>query len=349
MWNSLQATARSNRITVLTFSARRIMRAEKRINGHGTQDTAGTVPARSHAAEGMACGQIVTNGDHMVKGLYTAYTGMLNEQQRLDIATNNLANVNSTGYKEQRSVSQPFRDYLGLKIKDYSDAPYVARRLGMLNPGVKMIGSYTNFEQGAMQSTGRKFDLALNNAIETVASDQVNDNMFGGGNAFFAIAYNSPDPDGGQLTKYTRDGDFTITADGYLVTTEGNNVLDVNGQPIQVNPDLDTEIQQDGRILQDGQVLQTIQVTSFSDPHLLLPYEGNSFIIGEDGPAITGTTAGQAVATVNQGFLEASNVSVIDEMVNLIAIQRSYDTNQKMVQAEDDALNLAVTQVGKVG
>ena len=285
----------------------------------------------------------------MVKGLYTAYTGMINEQQRLDIATNNLANVNSTGYKEQRSVSQPFRDYLGLKIKDYTDAPYIAKRLGMLNPGVKMIGSYTNFEQGAMQSTGGAFDLALNNAIETVDSDQINDNMFAGGNAFFAIAYNSPDPDGGQLVKYTRDGSFTLTADGYLVTTEGNSVLDVNGNPVQVNPDMETTILPDGRVTQDGQVLQTIQVASFSDPHLLLPYEDNSFIIGPDGPQITGTTAGEAVASVNQGFLESSNISVVDEMVNLIAIQRSYETNQKMVQAEDDALDIAVNQLGRVG
>ena len=83
----------------------------------------------------------------MVKGLYTAYTGMINEQNRMDIETHNLANANSTGFKEERSVSQSFRDLLGLKIKDYSDAPWTSRRLGLMNPGVKLAGSYTNFEQ----------------------------------------------------------------------------------------------------------------------------------------------------------------------------------------------------------
>ncbi|MBQ7678854.1 MAG: flagellar hook-basal body protein [Butyrivibrio sp.] len=291
----------------------------------------------------------------MVKGLYTAYTGMVAEQQRMDIETNNLANVNSAGYKEQRAVLQPFRDYLGLKIKDYTDAPWTAKRLGGLNPGVKMIGSYTNFEQGAMQSTGGDFDLALNNTLENTTSDQVKDNMFGGGNAFFAILVGqpagTPDPEqleGGQLIKYTRDGSFTLTGDGYLVTSEGNNVLDVNGQPIQVNPDLHTTILPDGRVVQDGQELQMIQVARFSDPHLLEPYETNAFIIPQDGPELLSTTAAEAMASVNQGYLESSNVSVVDEMVNIITIQRDYETNQKMIQTEDDTLQIAVQQLGKL-
>ena len=282
----------------------------------------------------------------MVKGLYTAYTGMLNEQQRMDIETNNLANVNSTGYKEQRSVSQPFRDYLGLKIKDYTDAPWTARRLGYLNPGVKMIGSYTNFEQGALQSTGGKFDLAISNAISTTDSDDIKDNMLAGGNAFFAIGAGAED---GRPVKFTRDGTFNLTQDGVLVTTEGEPVLDVNNQRIQVNPDLDTTILSDGTLVQNGQPLQQIQIASFDDPHLLEPYETNAFIVTDEGPQIIGVTAADAQASVNQGYLESSNVSVVDEMVNLIAIQRSYETNQKMIQAEDDSLNIAVTQLGRIG
>ena len=142
----------------------------------------------------------------MVKGLYTAYTGMVNEQKRMDIETNNLANVNSTGFKEERSVSQSFRDLLALKIKDYSDAPWTARRLGLMNPGVKLAGTYTNFEQGGLRQTGQTFDLALNNGLPNVDDNSVNDNMTAGGNAFFATSYASDDPDGGgQLIKYTRD------------------------------------------------------------------------------------------------------------------------------------------------
>ncbi len=284
----------------------------------------------------------------MVKGLYTAYTGMVNEQRRMDIETNNLANANSTGFKEERSVSQSFRDLLGLKIKDYSDAPWTARRLGLINPGVKLAGSYTNFEQGDLESTGNDFDLALNNGIPTTDSDSVNDNMGAGGNAFFATSFATGDPDVGALIKYTRDGNFTLDQDGYLVTTEGNNVLDVNNNPIQVDPLRDTTIFQDGRIVQDGNVVGTIQVARFDNPQFLQRYQDNSFIIGDSPAQVVSTTAAEANATVNQGFLERSNISVVDEMVNIIAIQRNYETNSKVMQSEDDTLDIAVNQLGKL-
>ncbi|WP_026526731.1 flagellar hook-basal body protein [Butyrivibrio sp. VCD2006] len=285
----------------------------------------------------------------MVKGLYTAYTGMITEQNRMDIQTNNLANVNSTGFKEERSVSRSFRDLLGLKIKDYSDAPWTARRLGLMNPGVKLAGTYTNFEQGALRQTDQKYDVALNNGLPNVDDDSVNDNMSAGGNAFFATSYASDDPDGGgQLIKYTRDGNFTLTLDGYLVTSEGNNVLDVNNNPIQLDPLADTTILQDGRIIQNTNVVATIQVARFDSPQFLQRYQDNSFIIGEGGAQVISTTAEEANATVNQGYLESSNISVVNEMTSIITIQRNYDTNAKAMQAEDDTLDIAVNQLGKV-
>lgn len=284
----------------------------------------------------------------MVKGLYTAYTGMINEQRRMDIETNNLANANSTGFKEERTVSRSFRDLLGLKIKDYTDAPWTAVRLGLMNPGVKLGGSYTNFEQGGLQSTGNKFDLALNNGIPTTDADSVNDNMGAGGNAFFATSYGTDDPQVGALIKYTRDGTFNVTQDGFLVTTEGNNVLDVNNNPIQIDPIVDTTILQDGSIVQNGNVVAMIQVARFDNVQDLQRYQDNSFIIGDGGAQVVSLTAEEANATVNQGYLEASNISVVDEFVNIIAIQRNYDTNSKAVQAEDDTVDIAVNQLGRV-
>ena len=285
----------------------------------------------------------------MVKGLYTAYTGMITEQNRMDIQTNNLANVNSTGFKEERSVSRSFRDLLGLKIKDYSDAPWTARRLGLMNPGVKLDGTYTNFEQGALRQTEQKFDVALNNGLPDVDDDSVNDNMSAGGNAFFATSFASDDPDGGgQLIKYTRDGNFTLTQDGYLVTSEGNNVLDVNNNPIQLDPTVDTTILQDGSIIQNQNVVSTIQVARFDSPQFLQRYQDNAFIIGDGGAQVISTTAAEANATVNQGYLESSNISVVNEMTSIITIQRNYDTNAKAMQAEDDTLDIAVNQLGKV-
>ncbi len=283
----------------------------------------------------------------MVKGLYTAYTGMVNEQRRMDIATNNLANVNSSGFKEQRSVSQAFDDLLAIKIKDLSDAPATTRDLGIITGGVKLGGTYTNFEQGALKSTGNTFDLALNNSIPTSDNNNVRDNMLAGGNAFFATEYGT-DEEQNILIKYTRDGSFTLTTDGYLVTAEGNYVLDTNGNRIQLDPNLDTAIQPNGNILQDDALVATIQVASFDDITLLERYQDNSFIIGDSGATVIGTTAEDAGASVHQGYLEGSNISVIDEMVDLITIQRAYETNQKVIQTEDSTLEIAVNQLGQI-
>ena len=97
----------------------------------------------------------------MVKGLYTAYTGMINEQHRMDVLTNNLANANTNGYKKEGATAQAFRDQLALKIKDYTDAPNTARGLGIINPGVKIGEGYVDWTEGPMRETNNTFDLAI--------------------------------------------------------------------------------------------------------------------------------------------------------------------------------------------
>ena len=152
----------------------------------------------------------------MVKGLYTAYTGMINEQHRMDVLTNNLANANTNGYKKEGATAQSFRDHLALKIKDYTDAPNTARGLGIINPGVKIGEGYVDWSEGPMKETGNTFDFAIS------------------GDGFFA--YN--DADGRPL--YTRNGNFTWAlaetggTDLVLTTAEGNKVLDINGAEIRV-------------------------------------------------------------------------------------------------------------------
>ena len=97
----------------------------------------------------------------MLKGLYTAYSGMLNEQNRMDVITNNLANATTNGYKKEGATSQAFNDVLAYKLKDLSDAPGTAKYLGVNNPGVKIGEGYTDYSQGPMKVTGNAFDLAL--------------------------------------------------------------------------------------------------------------------------------------------------------------------------------------------
>ena len=139
----------------------------------------------------------------MVKGLYTAYTGMINEQKRLDVLTNNLANASTYGYKKEGTTSHSFKEQLAIKIKDTSDYGN-PKGIGDIVPGVKIGETYTDWTSGSFQVTDKQSDFALS------------------GQGFFAIAFT--DKNGNTSVKYTRDGAFTVDANGYLVTKDGDHV-----------------------------------------------------------------------------------------------------------------------------
>lgn len=258
----------------------------------------------------------------MVKGLYTAYSGLLNEQNRMDIMTNNLANATTVGFKKEGSTSQSFRDMLAVKIKDESIGLSNVQRIGRNNPGVKIGENYTDYTQGSFRITNNTYDLALS------------------GEGFFAIEFTNKA--GETSTKYTRAGQFTLNKEGYLVTQEGDYVLDVNNRRIRLNTLLDSTISQDGTISQNGRSVAKIQVADFEDYDYLEKY-GETYYEPVEGAKLTASDA-----SVNSGYLEMSNVQTVSEMVNLISITRAYETNQKMIQTIDDTLEVAVTQIGRV-
>lgn len=258
----------------------------------------------------------------MVKGLYTAYTGMLNEQHRMDVLTNNLANADTNGFKKEGATSQAFDSILAYKIKDSSENTRLARRLGVNHPGVKIGEGYTDFSQGPIKSTGNTFDLALTDA------------------GFFAVEFTSKS--GETSIKYTRDGDFTLTEDGRLVTRDGDPVLDENGSYIEVNQLLPVEINSSGQIIQDGRVIATIQVTDFENYDYLERYGENYF------QPIEGAEEKEAAAEIRSGYLETSNISVVTEMVNMITVARAYDSNQKVITTYDSTLDIAANQLGRI-
>ena len=258
----------------------------------------------------------------MVKGLYTAYTGMLNEEHRMDVITNNLANIDTTGYKKEGMTSQAFSDVLGYKIKDLSEAPTTARYEGILNLGVKIGEGYTDFSQGPYRQTGNTYDIAL------------------GGSGFFTIEYTNKA--GETSTMYTRDGDFTVTQDGVLVTRDGDFVLDPNGNHIQLDPLVESVFSQTGQIFQNGEVVAELGLTDFENYDYLEHYGENFFY------PVDGATRIPATARVDQGFLEQSNVSTVDEMVNMIALQRHYETNQRMITTIDSTLQIAANDLGRM-
>lgn len=258
----------------------------------------------------------------MLKGLYTAHTGLRNEQNRMDIMTNNLANASTVGYKKEGSTSQSFGDVLAVKVKDASVGLAIRQPLGINNPGVKIGENYTDYTQGSFRITDNTFDLAIS------------------GEGFFAIEFTNKA--GETSTKYTRAGDFTLNKDGYLVTNEGDYVLDVNSRRIRINPLSDAAIKKDGSIEQNGVKVAQIGLVDFADYDYLEKY-GETYYQPVEGAEIIASNA-----DIYSGYLEMSNVQVVSEMVEMINITRQYESNQKIVQTYDSSLEIAVNQLGRV-
>ena len=257
----------------------------------------------------------------MVRGLYTAYTGMLNEEKRLDIISNNLANANTVGYKQESVTSQAFQQMLTIKIRDGSNA-YVDEGIGKMSLGVKIGETYTDYGQGSMRQTGNTYDLAIS------------------GKGFFQIAVK--DSKGNETTEYTRNGNFKITKDGYVVDTEGNHRIGSSGY-IQVPTNVsDIAIGTDGRVYADGTVIDQIQLVDFADYDYLEKTNDIRY------RAVDGATITDATGLIEQGYTEQSNVEAVTEMVDMIAITRAYESGQKVINTIDDMLSKATGQVGKV-
>ncbi len=257
----------------------------------------------------------------MVKGLYTAYTGMLNEQNRMDTLSNNLANVNTTGFKKEGATSRAFRDVLAYEIKDKSEF-YLSKKMGVMHPGVTIGENYTNYSEGAFKVTDNTFDFALTSP------------------GFFEVEFT--DKQGNTSMKYTRDGSFTLNKEGYLVTKDGDYVMSADGNRIQLDPVVEANINQMGQIFQEDNLVAQIGVTDFEDYNYLEKYGENFF------QPVEGAVQQESDSRVLSGYLEQSNVNVVTEMVEMIAVQRQYEANQKVIRTMDDSLRVAVNDLGKL-
>lgn len=292
----------------------------------------------------------------MLKGLYTAYTGMLNEQHRMDVLTNNLANATTNGFKKEGTTSEAFDTVLAYKIKDLSEPGnlprpmatnrqvdeaeannplnenYLERRVRKtgLNLGVKIGENYVDYSEGPIKETQNPLDLALTDR------------------GFFAVEYTNKR--GETSTKYTRDGNFTMNNLGFLQTQDGDYVLDEDGRRIQMDPALPISINRSGDIIQDGNTVATIGITDFEDYNYLERFGENFFQPVEGATVLDRENTELEIGTqVHQGYLEMSNISVVTEMVNMITLQRQYESNQKVITTYDDTLEQAVSQNGRVG
>lgn len=261
----------------------------------------------------------------MVRGLYTAASGMLVAQSQADAIANNLANVNTNGFKQTllQVQSAPSMDVYrfqndpgtaqGKAVPGVATSTYV----GNLGTGAQVYDTPAQFEQGSLEQTGNPLDLSIS-----------------GTNGFFAVGT-------GQGVRYTRDGQFLRDGNGRLATQDGDPVLGTNGQPITV-PSGPFTVGTDGRITQNGQNVGQLQVVQFGNLSALRP-QGDNFFVNTGNAAPAPATA----ASVQQGSLEKSGTNVVRSMVDLINAERWFDTNQKMVQTQDDATELAISSVAK--
>jgi flagellar basal-body rod protein FlgG len=190
---------------------------------------------------------------------------------------------------------------------------------------------YTDYSSGSFEVTDNTTDFAID------------------GNGFFAIAFT--DKQGNTSVKYTRDGSFTVNTDGYLVTKDGDYVLNatgaMNGDPdeanfVRVDPNATITVDKMGYIMQNDQVVGTLGLVDVDNYDYLEKYGENMYNLLDGGNRIA------TDAKVEQGVLETSNVNVINEMVNMITIQRAYEAGQKVITSIDSTLDRAVNNVGKV-
>lgn len=251
----------------------------------------------------------------MVKGLYTAYTGLVNQQKRLDVVSNNLANSTTTAYKKEGATAKSFDEMMIYKVRDLSVGG-VDQAIGKGSLGVKIGETYRDFTQGSFKETGSDFNFAL-------ASE-----------GFFSISFTNKA--GEEFIMYTRDGDFTMNKDGELVTKDGDYVLGQDG-PIVLPTNSKISVLETGEIYADGQYIDKLDIVDFEDYNYLEKYGENMF------RTVEGATTKDTRPSVMQGYLEMSNVNVVSEMVQMITISRAFESNQRIMTAIDETLGQAVT------
>ncbi len=251
----------------------------------------------------------------MVKGLYTAYTGLVNQQHRLDVVSNNLANSTTTAYKKEGATAQSFDAMMAYKIRDLSVGG-LHEPVGNVSLGVKIGETYRDYSQGGFKETGADFNFAL------------------GSEGFFSISFTNKA--GEESVMYTRDGDFSLTKDGYLVTKDGDYVLGQDG-PIVLPVNSKINVLETGEIYADGMYIDKFGIVDFEDYNYLEKYGENMY------RTVDGAGMIDIQPKVFQGYLEMSNVNVVSEMVEMITISRAFESNQKVMTAIDETLAKAVT------
>ncbi len=256
----------------------------------------------------------------MLRGLWTAASGMAAQQLNVDVIANNLANANTAGFKKSRSDFQDLM-YQTLRMPGASTAAGTQLPTGIqVGMGAKPMGVNKIFSQGDYNQTGNELDLSIE------------------GNGFFKVLSNEEEV-------YTRSGNFKIDSEGYVCTAVGDRL-----QPEITIPagTVSTSIDAAGRLVAYGHDMTSplaqydLRVYTFPNPAGLYSMGRNLYRPTEaSGEATEGTPDSDGVGSIAQGYLEMSNVNVVDEMVAMITAQRAYEVNSKAIQTADQMLQMA--------
>ena len=255
----------------------------------------------------------------MLRALYTAATGMQAQQINIDTIANNIANVNTTGFKQGRAEFQDLL-YQNVRTAGTASSSSTSYPVGLqLGLGTRPVATAKMFSQGDFQQTGNPLDLVIQ------------------GQGFFQVRTPSGE------TAYTRDGSFHLNAQGSLVTADGNVLepqitIPQGAQNVVIGADGTVSVTLAGQTA--AQTVGTIQLANFQNPAGLTPQGSNLYTsTTASGDPITAAPGQNGVGTINQGFLEQSNVDIVQEMVNMIVAQRAYEVNSKAIRTADDMLS----------
>lgn len=265
----------------------------------------------------------------MLRGFYTAASGMIAQQRKQEALSNNMANANTPGYRADETPVKAFPEMLmqrmgtkRLPVENQINLP-ANRLLGSMNTGAYVHETIPDFRQGDLQETNIATDLAiqdLNLPDET-------------GSLFFTVQNENGEE------RFTRNGHFTVDGEGYLTTASGYYVLDDNGNPIQTDG-IDFTVTNNGTIeLANGQA--NLGIAYVADAHTLRK-EGNDLFEG------AGEINPNATYNIHQGHIERSNVDTSQTMAEMMSAYRTFEANQRVLKAYDESMEKAVSEVGRL-
>lgn len=250
----------------------------------------------------------------MLRGLYSAGSGLMALLQKQEVETNNMVNAETAGYKRQQTVFKNFRDVYLDEI-NYKEGTTKNRNIGSISHGVMVDDVITIYEQGDLVATENNLDLAMD------------------GEGYFTIV----DKDGKEY--FTRDGGFKLNFQGDLVNNNGllvvgeKGAINLQGNNIAIEPD--------GGVYLDGDFIDKLRVVNIAEP---IKIGSNRFLPTAETPQAFDFKKGRVI----QGYKEQSNANIIDSMTKFIALTRSYESSQKMIQTIDSTIEKAINEVGRV-